>query len=327
MRTLITGISGQDGSYLADLLLAEGHEVHGIVRRVAGAPDPHAARSRIRDILPRISLHHGDVQSLPSISEIVRAVQPDEVYHLAAQSHVAVSFEDPYGTSATIYDGTHHLLTALRTHAPGARLYNAATSEMFGAVSEVPQTETTPFYPRSPYAVAKVAAFHLVRLWREAYSLFFCSGIMFNHESPRRGRDFVTRKIARGAVRIAAGQEKELRLGNLEARRDWGHAKDYVMAMPLMLRHSTPDDYVIATGEDHSVRDFCRAAFARVGLDYRQYVVVDPAFIRPAEVDVLRGDATKARTVLGWQPTESFSELVDDLVQHEQRELERETLR
>lgn len=310
---LITGITGQDGSYLAKFLLDLGYEVHGLIRRVA-LEDPVHRLSRIRSLLNEVHLHPGSLESYPSIFEILRVVQPDEIYHLAAQSFVAESFEDSFSTLNTNINGTHYVLAAMRAVSPKSRLYFAGTSEMFGRVVEVPQKETTPFRPRSPYGISKVTGFELVRNYREAYGLFTCSGILFNHESPRRGHEFVTRKITSAVARIKAGVDDQLGLGNLDAKRDWGHAADYIRGMYLMLQQPQPDDFVLATGVTHTVREFAERAFARAGLDYRDYVKVDKTFLRPAEVELLVGDASKARRVLGWEPVYTFESLVDAMV-------------
>ncbi|WP_447973260.1 GDP-mannose 4,6-dehydratase [Nitrospira sp. Kam-Ns4a] len=313
-RALITGITGQDGSYLAELLLEKGYEVHGIVRRVA-IEDPEHRLWRILHLRDRLRLHAASMESLPSIYRVFQAVKPDECYHLAAQSFVTYSFEDEFSTLNANINGTHYVLAALRDCAPDCRFYFAASSEMFGKVAQVPQNEATPFHPRSAYGISKVAGFHLTRNYREAYGIKAACGILYNHESPRRGFEFVTRKITSHAARIKLGLAKELRLGNLNARRDWGHARDYVRAMWLMLQQDEPEDYVIATGEQHSVREFAEAAFACVGLDYRDYVVVDPQLIRPAEVETLLGDATKARQRLGWTCQVKFQTLVQEMVE------------
>lgn len=310
---LITGITGQDGSYLAEHLLEHGYEVHGLVRRVA-FEDPERRFSRIGHLLDRVTLHPASLESFSSIFQVVSTNAFDECYHLAAQSFVAESFDDGFSTFNTNINGTHYLLAALRQISPNCRFYFAGSSEMFGRVRETPQRETTPFHPRSPYGISKVAGFELTRNYREAYGMFCCSGIFFNHEGPRRGYEFVTRKISRGVARIKLGRANELRIGNLEARRDWGHAKDYVPAMRLMLQQSEPDDFVVATGESHSVREFCEVAFSHVGLDYRDHIIEDPQFYRPAEVDHLVGDATKARKILGWKPTYTFESLVREMV-------------
>lgn len=312
-KALITGITGQDGSYLSEHLLSLGYEVHGIVRRVALEDPAHRLR-RLTHIADRIRLHSATLESYASLCEVIRKLQPDEIYHLAAQSFVAESFDDSFSTLNTNINGTHYLLASIRAVSKHSRLYFAGTSEMFGKAVEVPQKETTPFRPRSPYGISKIAGFELVRNYREAYGMFCCSGILFNHESPRRGYEFVTRKITSHVARIKAGKATELLLGNLDARRDWGHAKDYVRAMHLMLQLDAPDDFVVATGRTHTVREFTERAFTRVGLDYRQYVKINPAFVRPAETDVLMGDATKARARLGWHPTVTFEQLVDEMV-------------
>lgn len=310
---LITGITGQDGSYLAELLLAKGYEVHGIVRRVA-LEDHENRLQRLAAIRDQIVLHAGSLESFPSLHQIVRRVQPDECYHLAAQSFVSYSFDDEFSTLNSNINGTHFMLSAVKDAAPQCRFYFAGSSEMFGKVTEIPQVETTRFHPRSAYGISKVAGFDLTRNYREAYGLYTCSGILFNHESARRGHEFVTRKISSGAAAIAAGKSTQLRLGNLDARRDWGHAPDYVEAMWRMLQQAEPDDYVVSTGKTHSVRDFCEAAFACVGLDYREYVVTDPQLYRPAEVDLLIGDSSKAKEKLGWVSSTSFEDLVRIMV-------------
>jgi GDPmannose 4,6-dehydratase len=312
-RALITGITGQDGSYLTEHLLAHGYEVHGLVRRVA-LEDPERRTGRISHLLDRVRLHAASLESYPSIFSVVSHVEFDECYHLAAQSFVAESFTDGFSTMNTNINGTHYVLAALRELRPTCRFYFAGSSEMFGKVRETPQRETTPFHPRSPYGISKVAGFDLTRNYREAYGMFCASGILFNHEGPRRGFEFVTRKISSTVARIKHGFATEVRLGNLDAQRDWGHAKDYVRAMHLILQQGEPDDFVVATGESHSVREFCELAFAEVGLDYREYVKTDPRFQRPAEVDLLVGDSSKARRVLGWQPTYTFKELVSEMV-------------
>ncbi len=312
-NALITGITGQDGSYLAELLLSKGYEVHGVVRRVA-MESPEARLQRILPLLSRIKLHAASLESYPSLFTIVAKVKPEECYHLAAQSFVSYSFEDEFSTLNTNINGTHYLLSAVKNAAPDCRFYFAGSSEMFGKVRQSPQDEQTPFHPRSAYGISKVAGYDLTRNYREAYNIYACAGILFNHESPRRGLEFVTRKITAAVGRIRAGQQKELRLGNLDARRDWGHARDYVEAMWRMLQQPAPDDYVIATGETHSVRDFADKAFSAAGLNYQDYVVSDPEFYRPAEVDLLLGDASKAHQVLGWKPASSFDDLVEEMV-------------
>ena len=320
-KALITGINGQDGSYLTELLLGAGYEVHGLVRRVA-LEDPQRRFTRLAHLLDRITLHPGSLESYASIFHVISQHEFDECYHLAAQSFVAESFADGFSTMNANINGTHHVLAALRELRSQCRFYFAGSSEMFGKVAEEPQTETTRFHPRSPYGISKVAGFDLTRNYREAYGLYAVGGILFNHESPRRGHEFVTRKITSTVARIKHGRASELLLGNLEARRDWGHAQDYVRAMHLMLQQNEPDDYVIATGETHSVREFCELAFAEVGLDYRNYVKQDERFYRPAEVDLLIGDATKARRVLGWQPEYTFEQLIKEMVARDLAALE-----
>jgi len=314
----ITGITGQDGSYLAEHLLALDYEVHGLVRRVA-LEQPEVRLQRIRHLLDRIHLHPGNLENYPTLFQIFSRQPFQECYHLAAQSFVAESFADGFSTMTTNITGTHYVLAALRELQPDCRFYFAGSSEMFGKVRETPQTERTPFHPRSPYGVSKIGGYHLTMNYREAYGMYASSGILFNHESPRRGYEFVTRKITSTVARIKKGQETVLRLGNLDARRDWGHAQDYVKAMHLMLQQETAEDYVVATGETHSVRDFCERAFAHVGLDYRDFVQCDERYYRPAEVDLLIGDATRARQVLGWQPTRSFHDLVGEMVEADMR--------
>jgi len=312
-KAFITGITGQDGSYLAEYLLGKGYEVHGLIRRVA-LEAPETRFGRIVHLKDDLILHAGSLESYPSLFHILARTQFDECYHLAAQSFVAESFEDGFSTMNTNSSGTHYLLAALHQLQPDCRFYFAGSSEMFGKVREVPQRETTPFHPRSPYGISKVAGYYLTLNYREAHNMFCSNGMLFNHESPRRGFEFVTRKITHHVARIKRGQANELRLGNLEARRDWGHAADYVEAMHQILQHSVPDDFVIAMGETHSVREFCEIAFREVGLDYREFVVEDPQFYRPAEVDLLVGDATHAREAFGWKPKHTFRELVAEMV-------------
>ncbi len=312
-RALITGITGQDGSYLAEYLLEKDYEVHGIIRRVA-MEDPEHRLWRIAHLRERLHLHAASLESLPSLYRVLQVVGPHECYHLGAQSFVAYSFEDEFSTLSANINGTHHMLAAVRDVVPHCRFYFAASSEMFGKVEEVPQTERTPFHPRSAYGISKVAGFDLTRNYREAYNLFTCSGILYNHESPRRGYEFVTRKITSHAARIKLGLAKEVRLGNLEARRDWGHAREYVKAMWLMLQQDEPDDYVIATGEQHTVREFADLAFGHLGLDYREFVKVDSQFLRPADVETLLGNPAKARTKLGWTYHSTFGDLVREMV-------------
>lgn len=312
-RALITGITGQDGSYLAELLLSKGYEVHGIVRRVA-IEDPLHRLWRVRNILDRITLHSGSLESYASIFNIIEEVVPDECYHLAAQSFVSYSFEDEFTTIHSNINGTHYLLSAIKRKAPQCHFYFAGSSEMFGQARATPQDEETPFRPRSPYGISKLAGFELTRNYREAYGIHASSGILFNHESPRRGHEFVTRKITAHAARIKLGQLGEIRLGNLEAKRDWGHARDYVAAMWRMLQQDKPDDYVVATGKSHSVGEFLEKAFTLLGLDFRNYLVPDMTFYRPSEITILCGNASKAYRTLAWQPTVTFDELVDEMV-------------
>ncbi|HEX2440200.1 MAG TPA: GDP-mannose 4,6-dehydratase [Methylomirabilota bacterium] len=308
-RALITGITGQDGSYLAEFLLEKGYTVYGMVRR---ASSDHFAR--IAHLQDRVQLREGDLLDQLSLITLLHEVQPHEVYNLAAQSFIPTSWEQPILTSEATALGVTRMLEAVRVVDRSIRFYQASSSEMFGKVRESPQNEKTPFYPRSPYGVAKVYGHYITVNYRESYGVFAVSGILFNHESPRRGRQFVTRKVTHGVARIKLGLAKDLRLGNLEAQRDWGFAGDYVEAMWLMLQQPTPDDFVIATGETHSVRELCEVAFARAGLDWEQYVVVDKTHVRPAEVDYLLGDAGKARRVLGWSPKVSFRNLVEMMV-------------
>lgn len=312
-KALITGITGQDGSYLAELLLGKGYEVHGIVRRVA-LEHPQARMWRIRHILDRIHIHSASLESYASLFNIVSEIKPDECYHLAAQSYVSYSFEDEFSTINTNLNGTHYVLSALKRQSPGSKFYFAASSEMFGNAAESPQNENTPFRPRSPYGISKLAGFELTRNYREAYSMFALSGILFNHESPRRGGEFVTRKITSAAAMIKLGLSREIRLGNLDAMRDWGDSRDYVLAMWLMLQQDEPDDYVIATGISHSVRDFLGTAFGYVGLDYNDYLVIDSELYRPSEVFTLQGDASKAKRKLKWYPMVSFEHMVQEMV-------------
>jgi GDPmannose 4,6-dehydratase len=315
-RAFITGITGQDGSYLADFLLAKGYEVHGLIRRDSSAPS-----ERIHhlcgdpDILnKRLFLHTADLNDSLALLRLITLIQPDEVYNLGAQSHVRISFDTPENTCSTVGLGVLRLLEAIMKSGQRPRFYQASSSEMFGKVVETPQNERTPFYPRSPYGVAKVFGHWITVNYRESYGLHASSGILFNHESPRRGDMFVTRKITMAVARIKAGLQDKLALGNLDARRDWGYAAEYVEAMWLMLQQDKPDDYVIATGETRSVREFVEIAFDRAGLDWQRFVEIDPKYFRPAEVDLLVGDASKARAVLGWQPKTSFEELVGMMV-------------
>jgi len=305
-RALITGITGQDGSYLAELLLEKGYEVYGLIRRSSSE-----TVDRLTNVLPRIQLVGGDLLDPSSMLEALDMARPDEVYNLAAQSFVAESWHEPVHTGEITALGVTRLLEAIRRSAPHARFYQASSSEMFGKVMESPQRETPPFHPRSPYGVAKVYGHFITMNYRESFGMHASSGILFNHESPRRGIEFVTRKITDGVARIKHGLQDELRLGNLEAQRDWGFAGDYVEAMWRMLQQDEPGDYVVATGETHTVREFCEIAFGRAGLDWDKYVVIDERFVRPAEVDLLLGDPSRAREVLGWSPTVPFRELVE----------------
>jgi len=320
-KALITGITGQDGSYLSEFLLEQGYEVHGIVRRVAFEDIEHRMW-RLKNFHDKLILHPASLENYASLFKIIEKVVPDECYHLAAQSFVSYSFEDEFSTININLNGTHYILSALKEKAPKCRFYFAGSSEMFGLVKETPQNENTPFHPRSPYGISKVAGFDLTRNYREAYGLFACSGILFNHESPRRGFEFVSRKITNAAAKIKLGIEKELSLGNLEARRDWGFAGDYVKAMWSMLQQEEPDDYVIATGETHSVREFAEAAFNYLGLDYKQHVVIDEKLRRPSEVHLLCGDYSKAQKKFGWKPAIKFKELIKMMVDSDMKRLE-----
>ncbi|MCX8038848.1 MAG: GDP-mannose 4,6-dehydratase [Candidatus Sumerlaeia bacterium] len=323
-KALITGITGQDGSYLAELLLDKGYEVHGIVRRASTFntgriehlyKDPH-----VNDV--RLFLHYGDLSDSTNLIKLLYRIQPDEIYHLAAQSHVRVSFDIPEYTGDITAIGTVRILEAIRETGLKARFYQASSSEMFGLAREVPQNEQTPFHPRSPYGAAKVYAYWVTVNYRESYGMFACNGILFNHESPRRGETFVTRKITRAVAHIAKGLQDKLYLGNLDAKRDWGYAKEYVEAMWLMLQQPEPDDYVIATGETHTVREFVEEAFSYAGLDWRKHVEIDRRYFRPAEVDLLLGDASKAKAKLGWEPKVRFRDLVRLMVDADVQMLE-----
>ncbi len=312
-RALITGITGQDGSYLAEFMLEKGYEVHGIVRRVA-IEDPEHRLWRIKHILDKVSLHTTSLESYPSIFSVIEAVKPDECYHLAAQSFVDYSFEDEFSTINTNINGTHYVLASIFKKAPHCRLYFAASSEMFGNAKGTPQNESTPFHPRSAYGISKLAGFYLTQNYRGAYGLHASSGIAFNHESPRRGFEFVTRKISSHVAKIYLGLENKLTLGNIDAKRDWGYAKEYVKVMWLILQQDNPDDYVIATGETHSVREFLKIAFSHVGLDYNNFVEIEPGLFRPSEVFLLRGDASKVKKELGWSYNRKFEDLVKEMV-------------
>ena len=314
---LITGITGQDGSYLAELLLSKDYKVHGIVRRVALEDETHRLW-RIRKILKDVTLHAASLESYASLFNIILKIKPSEVYHLAAQSYVGYSFEDEFSTLNININGTHYLLSAVKEFAASkVKFYFAGSSEMFGKVKQSPQNENTPFHPRSSYGISKVTGYYLTKNYREAYNLHASSGILFNHESPRRGFEFVSRKITHAVARIKKGLQKKLKLGNLKAKRDWGHAKDYVEAMWMMLQQNNPDDFVIGTGKEHSVMDFANKAFAHVGLNYKDYLIIDKNLIRPAEVDTLLADYTRAKKKLNWKPKISFEDLVVSMVEND----------
>src|ERR1017187_3625328 len=323
-RALVTGITGQDGSYLAELLLKKGYEVHGIIRRASsfnsGRIDHLYQDRHTRGV--KLFLHYGDLSDSVSLVKLLYELKPDEIYHLGAQSHVRVSFDIPEYTANITAVGTIRILEAIRSAGSAARFYQASSSEMFGKVAEIPQRETTPFYPRSPYAVSKVFSYWATVNYRESYNLFACNGILFNHESPRRGETFVTRKITRAVAHIKLGLQEKIYLGNLDAKRDWGYAPEYVEAMWLLMQQERPDDYVIATGETHSVKEFCEEAFAHAGLDWSKYVEIDKRYHRPAEVDLLIGDASKAKRVLGWEPKTRFKDLVKLMVDADLKTLE-----
>ena len=312
---LITGITGQDGSYLAELLLSKGYEVHGIVRRIALEDETHRLW-RIRKILKNLNLHAGSLESYASLFNIILKIKPTEVYHLAAQSYVDYSFQDEFSTLNININGTHYLLSAVKEFGPNkVRFYFAGSSEMFGKVKEIPQKESTPFNPRSSYGISKVTGFHMVKNYREAYKVHASSGILFNHESPRRGFEFVTRKITHAVARIKKGSKEKLKLGNIYAKRDWGHAKDYVEAMWLMMQQETPSDYVIGTGKEYSVEQFAQKAFSHVGLNYKDHIEIDSQLKRPSEVDSLLADFSRAKKILKWEPKVSFDNLVKDMVE------------
>jgi GDPmannose 4,6-dehydratase len=311
---LISGITGQDGSYLAEFLLKKKYKVHGIVRRVALEDGTHRLW-RLKGILKKITLHAASLESYASIVKIIQRIKPSEIYHLGAQSYVDYSFKDEFSTLNTNINGTHYFLSAVKDFSPKTKFYFAGSSEMFGKVKTVPQNEKTAFYPRSAYGISKVTGHDLTRNYREAYNLFCCTGILFNHESPRRGFEFVTRKISHGVATIKLGLQRKIVLGNLDAKRDWGHAKDYVEAMWLMLQRKKPDDFVIATGKQHSVREFAKVAFSMVGLNYKDYIVTDKNLFRPAEVQSLLGNYSKAKKLLKWKPKTSFKNLVKDMVE------------
>ena len=311
---LISGITGQDGSYLAEFLLKKKYKVHGLVRRVALEDGTHRLW-RLKGILKKINLHAASLESYASIVKIIQRIKPSEIYHLGAQSYVDYSFKDEFSTLNTNINGTHYFLSAVKDFSPKTKFYFAGSSEMFGKVRTVPQNEKTAFYPRSAYGISKVTGHDLTRNYREAYNLFCCTGILFNHESPRRGFEFVTRKISHGVATIKLGLQRKIVLGNLDAKRDWGHAKDYVEAMWLMLQRKKPDDFVIATGKQHSVREFAKLAFSVVGLNYKDYIVTDKIHFRPAEVHSLLGNYSKAKKLLKWKPKTSFKNLVKDMVE------------
>ena len=315
-KALITGITGQDGSYLAELLLGQGYEVHGIVRRVA-IEDPEHRLWRIRHILDRLVLHAGSLESFASVFNAVDQVRPDEIYHLAAQSFVSYSFEDEFSTIGTNVNGTHYMLAAMKERVPHCRFYFAASSEMFGNATATPQNENTSFHPRSAYGISKVAGFHLTTNYRQTYDLYAVNGICFNHESPRRGFEFVSRKVTNTVAKIKLGRAKKLVLGNLDAKRDWGYAVDYVRAMWLMLQQKDPDDYVIATCESHSVTELVEIAFRCVELDWKEYMSIDQRLYRPAEIYELRGNPAKAKNKLGWEPAITFEQLIEMMVKAE----------
>jgi GDPmannose 4,6-dehydratase len=315
-RALITGITGQDGSYLSEFLLKKNYKVYGIVRRVALEDETHRLW-RIKHLLKKITIKSASLESYASIVKIIQKIKPDEIYHLGAQSYVAYSFEDEFSTLNTNINGTHYILSAIKDFSPKSKFYFAGSSEMFGKVQKNRQDEQTRFYPRSAYGISKVAGFELTRNYREAYKIFACTGILFNHESPRRGFEFVTRKISSSVAKIKLGKQKHLQLGNMDARRDWGHAKDYVKAMWSMLQQKKPSDFVIGTGEMHSVKDFAKLAFSIVGLDYRKYVKFNKSLLRPAEVETLRANYNKANKILKWKPTVKFKQLVKEMVEED----------
>ena len=312
-KALITGITGQDGSYLSELLLKKNYKVYGIVRRVALEDETHRLW-RIKHLLNKIEIKSASLESYASIVKIIQQVRPDEIYHLGAQSFVAYSFEDEFSTLNTNINGTHYILSAIKDFSPKTKFYFAGSSEMFGKVRNSPQNELTPFYPRSSYGISKVAGFDLTRNYREAYNIFACSGILFNHESPRRGFEFVTRKISFAVAKIKLGLQKKLFLGNISSKRDWGHANDYIKAMWLMLQNKSPKDYVVGTGETYSVKEFVKIAFEHVNLNYKDYLKIDKELFRPAEVDLLKADFSKAKKELKWKPEISFKKLVTNMV-------------
>ena len=315
-KALITGITGQDGSYLAEFLLKKNYQVYGLVRRVALEDESHRLW-RIKHLLKKVKLSSASLESYASIVKIIQKIKPDEIYHLGAQSYVAYSFEDEFSTLNTNINGTHYILSAVKDFSPKSKFYFAGSSEMFGKVQKNKQDENTRFYPRSAYGISKVAGFELTRNYREAYKIFACTGILFNHESPRRGFEFVTRKISSSVAKIKLGKQKTLQLGNIYAKRDWGHAKDYVEAMWSMLQQKKPEDFVIGTGKMHSVKDFAKLAFSTVGLDYKKYIRFNKTLLRPAEVDTLKANYNKAKKILKWKPKTNFTQLVKEMVKED----------
>ena len=320
---LITGITGQDGSYLTELLLKKKYRVHGLVRRVA-LEDKNHRYWRLRHVLKKITLHSASLESYASIVKLIQKIKPDEIYHLGAQSYIDYAFKDEFSTINTNINGTHYILSSIRDFSPKSKFYFAASSEMYGKVLQTPQTEKTPFYPRSTYGISKVAGFDLTRNYREAYGLFCVNGILFNHESPRRGFEFVTRKISHAVARIKFGIQTDLKLGNIKAKRDWGHAKDYVKAMWLMLQQKKPDDFVISTGKQYSVEQFTKLAFEYANMDYRKYLKIDKKLNRPADVQTLVGNSSKAKKILNWKNEYSFKDLVKDMVDADLKFVEKE---
>ena len=320
-KALITGISGQDGSYLAELLLSKGYEVHGIVMR-SELEDAVRSLWRLATVIDRVTLHPGSIESYPSLIEIIKTVNPDEFYHLAAQSFISFVFDEEFGIFNTNVTATHYILSALKNIAPHCRFYFACSSEVFGHAKTVPQNENTPFCPRSAYGITKATSYYLTNNYRDQYGMFACNGILYNHESPRRSYEFVTHKITYGAAQIKAGLAKDLKLGNLDAGRDWGFAGDYVYAMWLMLQQDKPDDFVIATGKTHTVREVCAIAFSHVGLDYQAFVITDERFVRPVETMQLIGDSSKAKNILGWRPKVTFHELIKMMIDADLKSLQ-----
>ena len=323
-KALITGISGQDGSYLAELLLSKGYEVHGIVMR-SELEDAERSLWRLSSVIDQVTLHPGSIESYPSLMEIINAVMPDECYHLAARSFISFVFDEEFGIFNTNVTATHYILSILQKNVPDCRFYFACSSEVFGHAKTMPQNEDTPFCPRSAYGITKATSYYLTNNYREHYEMFACNGILYNHESPRRGYEFVTHKITNGAAQIKAGLAKNLKLGNLEAARDWGFAGDYVYAMWLMLQQDKPHDFVIATGKTHTVREVCEIAFSRLDLDYQEFVIVDERFVRPPETMQLIGDSSRAQKLLGWQPKVSFQELIEMMVDSDFNNLRKNT--